>query len=73
MAGVLADNPIDFTELIVEARWMQEGSKRPRYPFDFKRKAVKASQDYSLAEVISELGIGRLILEKWRRLYCSAF
>ena len=61
----------DLTELIAEARRLQEGGKRPKYPVDFKRKAVKASQDYSAIEMINVLGIGRSTLEKWRRLYGS--
>ena len=61
----------DLTELIAQARRLQEGGKRPKYPVDFKRKAVKASQDYSAMEMINVLGIGRSTLEKWRRLYGS--
>ena len=61
----------DLTELIAEAKRLQAVSKRPRYPIDFKRKVVVASQDYGLGLVISELGIGRSTLEKWRRVYAA--
>ena len=61
----------DLPELIAEARRLQEGGRRPRYPIAFKRKAVKASQDYSVEQVIAELGIGRSTLEKWRRVHGS--
>lgn len=61
----------DLEALVSQAKQLQATGKRFKYPVDFKRKTVAATEIIAAKELVDLLGIGQSTLSKWKCLYKS--
>ena len=61
----------DLEALVCQAKQLQAMGKRVKYPVDFKRKTVAATEIIAAKELVDLLGIGQSTLSKWKYRYKS--